>query len=275
MDIRQCLTDLPLAGNNGKLISTMKIVRFAVTQKVRYGLLKGESVQTIEGKPFRYIKPTGKRYRLSEVKLLCPCTPSKIVALGLNYRSHVEEIRFPLPEAPLLFLKPSTAVIGPEDNIVYPPSSKRVDYECELAVVIKKLAWRVPRENALDYVLGYTGFNDVTARDLQVKDSQWTRAKGFDTFAAIGPCIETKLDPGNVALATYLNGEIKQHGNTSDLIFSVPELIFFISHVMTLLPGDVIATGTPAGIGPMNPGDTVEVRIEPIGTLRNYVVKER
>jgi 2-keto-4-pentenoate hydratase/2-oxohepta-3-ene-1,7-dioic acid hydratase in catechol pathway len=140
-------------------------------------------------------------------------------------------------------------------------------------VVIKKPVWRVPIENALDYVLGYTCFNDTTARDLQNSDGQWTRAKGFNTFAAIGPCIETELDPGNVVLETYLNGELKQHTNTNDLIYSVPELINFISHVMTLLPGDIIATGTPSGIGPMYPGDTVEIKIEPIGTLRNYVVK--
>jgi 2-keto-4-pentenoate hydratase/2-oxohepta-3-ene-1,7-dioic acid hydratase in catechol pathway len=172
-----------------------------------------------------------------------------------------------------MFLKPSTAVIGPEDNIVYPPSSHRVDYEGELGVVIKKPAWRVSVDDALDYVLGYTCFNDVSARDLQSSDGQWTRAKGFNTFAAIGPCIETELDPGNVILETYLNGKLKQHTNTNDLIYPIPALINFISNVMTLLPGDIIATGTPSGIGPMQPGDTVEIKIEPIGTLRNYVVK--
>jgi len=142
-----------------------------------------------------------------------------------------------------------------------------------LGVVIKKPLWRVSVKDALDYVLGYTCFNDVTARDLQYQDSQWTRAKGFNTFAAVGPCIETELNPGNVVLETYLNGELKQQGNTGDLIYSVAELINFISHVMTLLPGDIIATGTPSGIGPMYPGDTVEIKIEPIGTLRNYVVE--
>ncbi|MBA7669888.1 putative protein YisK [subsurface metagenome] len=210
---------------------------------------------------------------MSEVRLLSPCLPSKIVALGLNYRSHAEEVKAPLPEAPLIFLKPPTALIGPEDNIVYPPSSTRVDYECELAVVMKKPAWQVSIGEALDYVFGYTCFNDVSARDHQRQDVQWTRAKGFDTFAPVGPCIETELDPGNVHLETYLNGEIKQRGNTSDLIYPVPELISFISQVMTLLPGDIIATGTPSGIGPMFPGDTVEIKIELIGTLRNYVVK--
>jgi 2-keto-4-pentenoate hydratase/2-oxohepta-3-ene-1,7-dioic acid hydratase in catechol pathway len=193
--------------------------------------------------------------------------------LGLNYHSHAEELKLPIPANPLLFLKPSTSVIGPEDDIVYPDSSERVDYEAELAVVIKAKAYRVPQDGALDYVLGYTCFNDVTARDLQKKDVQWTRAKSFDTFAAIGPHIETELDPGNVNLEAYLNGELKQGGNTSDLIFPVPELVSFISHIMTLLPGDIIATGTPSGIGPMKPGDTVEIKVAGIGTLRNRVVE--
>ena len=250
----------------------MKIVRFAVDRKVRYGILNGESIQAIEDKPFRYVKPADSYYRLSDVKLLSPCTPSKIVALGLNYHSHAKELNSPLPNAPLIFLKPSTAVIGPDDNIIYPVDSSRVDYEGELAVVIKKPVWRVSIKDALDYVLGYTCFNDVTARDLQSRNGQWTRAKGFDTFAAVGPCIETELDPGNVALETYLNGELKQQGNTSDLIYSIPELINFISNVMSLLPGDIIATGTPGGIGPMYPGDTVDIKIGPIGTLRNHVV---
>ena len=251
----------------------MKIVRFAIGSKIRYGILNGESIQGIEDKPYRHIKPSDCYYRLGEVELLSPCTPSKIVALGLNYHNHAEEMRVPLPNAPLIFLKPSTAVIGPEDNIAYPSASHRVDYEGELGVVIKKPVWRVSAKDALDYVLGYTCFNDVTARDLQSQDKQWTRAKGFDTFAAVGPCVETELDPANVALETYLNGELKQQGSTSDLIYSVPELINFISHVMTLLPGDIIATGTPSGIGPMYPGDTVEIRIDGIGTLRNYVVE--
>ena len=250
----------------------MKIVRFSVGRRVGYGILRGESVQAIEGWPFRAIKPADYSYGLSEVKLLSPCLPSKSVCVGLNYRSHAEETNSPVPEVPLIFLKPSTAVIGPEDGIVYPAMSKRVDYEGELGVVIKKRTRRVPAGEALDCVLGYTCFNDVTARDLQSSDDQWTRAKGFDTFAAIGPCIETELDPGSVAVETWLNGNLKQQGNTSDLIYSVPEVISFISNVMTLLPGDIIATGTPSGIGPMQPGDTVEVRIPAIGILRNHVV---
>ncbi|MFC1907805.1 fumarylacetoacetate hydrolase family protein [Chloroflexota bacterium] len=250
----------------------MKIVRFTVGNKAKYGILNGESIQGIEDKPYRHIKPSDDHYKLSKVKLLSPCLPSKIVALGLNYHSHAKELKTPLPNAPLIFLKPSTAVIGPEENISYPSSSHRVDYEGELGVVIKKMSWRVSKKDALDYVLGYTCFNDITARDLQYSDKQWTRAKSFDTFAAVGPCIETELDPGNTPVETYLNGELKQRGNTNDLVYSVIELINFTTHVMTLLPGDIIATGTPSGIGPMYPGDTVEIKIKPIGTLRNHVV---
>lgn len=251
----------------------MKIVRYTTGKKAKYGILEGELVQNIAGTPYRQFKRDNYCYKLSEVRLLPPCTPSKIVALGLNYRSHSEEVKIPVPAEPLIFLKPSTSVIGPEDNIVYPESSHRVDYEGELGVVIKTRACRVPQKESTNYILGYICFNDVTARDLQYKDKQWTRAKSFDTFAAIGPCIETELDASNVYLETYLNGQLKQRTNTNDLVFPVPELVSFISHIMTLLPGDIIATGTPSGIGPMKPGDTVEVKIEPIGILRNYVVQ--
>jgi 2-keto-4-pentenoate hydratase/2-oxohepta-3-ene-1,7-dioic acid hydratase in catechol pathway len=207
------------------------------------------------------------------MRLLSPCLPTKIVALGVNYRSHGEEMKSSLPAEPLIFIKPSTSVIGTEDNIIYPESSQRVDYEGELGVVIKSVARGVAREKAADYILGYTCVNDVTARDLQTKDRQWTRAKGFDTFCPIGPCIETELDPSDLALETVLNGETRQQTRTSQLIFPVDFLVSFISHIMTLLPGDVVATGTASGIGPMQPGDIVEVKIEGIGTLRNYVVK--
>lgn len=252
---------------------TMKIVRFTTGKKAEYGIWNGELVQSLAGTPYRYLKPTNRYHKLSELRLLSPCTPSKIVALGLNYHSHAEEVKMPIPDEPLIFLKPSTSVIGPEDNIIYPESSQQVDYEGELGVVIKTRACRVSTEEAMRYVLGYTCLNDVTARDLQSSDKQWTRAKSFDTFAPIGPCIETELDPGNLSLETRLNGEIKQRANTSDLIFPVPRMVSFISHVMTLLPGDIIATGTTGGIGPMQPGDTIEVEIEKIGTLRNYIVR--
>ena len=252
----------------------MKIVRFTTEEKTEYGILSGESIQAIEGEPFSSINPVDRYYQLSEVRLLAPCQPSKIIAMGLNYRKHAEEVRAPIPDNPLIFLKPPTSVIGPEENIVYPRSSTRIDYEGELAVVIKKEIRRVSEGEALDYVLGYTCFNDVTARDHQRDDVQWTRGKGFDTFCPLGPCIETELDPTNVNLETWLNGELKQQTNTNDLIYPITTQISFISEVMTLLPGDIIATGTPSGIGPMQPSDTVEIKIESIGTLRNYVVKD-
>ena len=252
----------------------MKIVRFTTGGRAEYGTLDDEVIHGIEGTPYRRRKQSSNRYQLSDVKLLPPCTPSKVVAIGLNYFKHGTELKMAIPPEPLIFIKPSTAVIGSDDEIYYPDSSEQVDYEAELGVVIKSRAYRVAEAKALDYVLGYTCFNDITARDLQKKDGQWTRAKGFDTFAAIGPWIETELDPGNTDLEARLNGAVKQRGNTRDLIFSVPRLISFISHIMTLLPGDVIATGTPEGVGPMNPGDTIEIKIDQIGTLRNYVVKK-
>jgi 2-keto-4-pentenoate hydratase/2-oxohepta-3-ene-1,7-dioic acid hydratase in catechol pathway len=251
----------------------MKIVRFEAEGKTGYGTLDGGTVRALAASPFGRLKETGREYRLSEVRLLAPCLPSKIVALGVNYRSHGEEMSHRLPAEPLLFIKPSTAVIGPEDGIVYPEMSARVDYEGELGIVIGRRASRVTEAEAKKHILGYTCFNDVTARDLQARDKQWTRSKGFDTFAPIGPCIETGLDPYNLRLETRLNGEVKQRTSTGDLIFGACELVSFISQVMTLLPGDVITTGTPSGIGPMQPGDTVEVIIEDIGTLRNHVIK--
>ena len=251
----------------------MKIVRFAAGKKTGNGVLENGIIQVIQGSPFRKISYSGVTYELGEVKLLAPCVPSKIVCLGVNYRSHAGEMNHQLPQSPLIFLKPPTAVIAPEDNIIYPAMSQRVDYEGELGIVIGKKASRVSPQAALEYVFGFTCFNDVTARDLQQRDGQWTRAKGFDTFAPFGPWIKTELDLSDVPIETYLNGQLKQKGTTADQIFKAPETISFISQVMTLLPGDIIATGTPGGIGPMQPGDTVEIRIPPIGVLRNYVVK--
>jgi len=256
-----------------KLKVRMKIIHFTTGKKAEYGILNEEVIQAAAGTPYDGLVLTNRCYNLNDIRMMAPCSPSKVVAVGLNYYSHAQELEMPIPANPLLFMKPSTSVIGPEDKILYPCSSQRVDYEGELGVVMKSSAHQVPVEKALDYVLGYTCFNDVTARDLQKQDGQWTRAKGFDTFAAIGPCIETELDPGNLNIETYLNGELKQRGSTSDLIFPVPELVSFISSIMTLLPGDVIATGTPRGIGPMSPGDVVEISIAAIGTLRNYVAK--
>jgi 2-keto-4-pentenoate hydratase/2-oxohepta-3-ene-1,7-dioic acid hydratase in catechol pathway len=198
-----------------------------------------------------------------------------VVCVGLNYRSHAEETKLPIPEVPLIFLKPSTAVIGPDEQIVLPLFSRRVDYEGELAVVIGKRAKDLAEDEVKGYIIGYTCFNDVSERHVQKEDGQWTRAKGYDTFAPLGPCIETEIDPDDVKLETYLNGELCQCARTSDLIFGIPSLISFISRVMTLLPGDVIATGTPSGIGRMNPGDVIEVKIENVGTLRNSVVSPK
>jgi 2-keto-4-pentenoate hydratase/2-oxohepta-3-ene-1,7-dioic acid hydratase in catechol pathway len=251
----------------------MKIVRFTNGFTIQYGVIDGDMIQGLALPPYESIRLTNHYYRPTDMRILPPCEPSKIVALGVNYRSHGEEMSHRIPTEPLIFLKPPTAVIGHEDTIIYPPSSQRVDYEGELGVVIGKTAKNILKEKANNYILGYTCLNDVTARDLQAIDKQWTRAKGFDTFAPIGPYIETELDPSDLALETRLNGEVKQKTRTSELIFPVPELVSFISHVMTLLPGDVIATGTTSGIGPMQPGDIVEVQIERIGTLRNYVAK--
>lgn len=251
----------------------MKIVRFTDNSKISWGILRENAVWPIDDSPFNNFNETTHALLLSEVKLLTPCQPSKIIALGVNYRSHGEEMNHKPPDEPLIFIKPATSVIGPEDKIIYPPSSQRVDYEGELGVVIKSVTRQVSKEDAATHIFGYTCVNDVTARDLQAKDKQWTRAKGFDTFCPIGPCIETELDPSDLSLETLLNGEVKQKTRTSQLIFPVFELVSFISNIMTLLPGDVISTGTPSGIGPMQPGDTVEVKIEGIGTLRNYVVK--
>jgi 2-keto-4-pentenoate hydratase/2-oxohepta-3-ene-1,7-dioic acid hydratase in catechol pathway len=251
----------------------MKIVRFTTGFNIQYGVIDGDMITGLAAPPYEGIELTHNFYRPTDMRLLAPCVPSKIIALGVNYRSHGEEMSHRVPTEPLIFLKPPTAVIGHEESIVYPPSSERVDYEGELGVVIKSMAHNVPEKRAADYILGYTCCNDVTARDLQARDKQWTRAKSFDTFAPIGPCIETELDPADLKLETRLNGVVKQSTSTSELVFPVNTLVSFISQVMTLLPGDVIATGTPSGIGPMQPGDIVEVTIENIGTLRNYVVR--
>src|SRR4030043_599110 len=250
----------------------MKIIRFRDGALVKWGVIEEGMIREMEGDPFGHFHLTSGMKKIGEVKLLSPCLPSKIVALGLNYRDHAEEVKMPIPQEPLLFIKPSTSVIGPGEAIIYPKMSKRVDYEAELAVVIGKTAKKVSEERAADYILGYTCLNDVTARDLQPQNGQWTTAKGFDTFAPIGPWIVTDIDPHHLDVSSYLNGERRQHSNTKNLIFGPHQLVSFISRVMTLLPGDVIATGTPSGIGPMAVGDKIEIVIEGIGTLSNTVV---
>ncbi len=249
----------------------MKLMRFQVQGRTACGILHGEEVTELEGDFFGPLKTRSTRYSRASVKLLAPCSPSKVVAVGLNYRDHARELELPVPETPIIFLKPPTAVIGPGDAIRYPETSSQVDYEAELGIVIKDRTKDIRPEEARRHILGFTCANDVTARDLQKKDGQWTRAKSFDTFCPIGPWIETDLDPGDVLVESYLNGEQRQSARTSQFIFNADYLVSFISQVMTLYPGDLIITGTPAGIGPMKPGDTIEVRIEGIGSLINMV----
>ena len=241
------------------------MARFQFGDEVLEGEVSGSSIEA-----------KGRAYDLDEVALLAPALPSKVVCVGLNYVEHAEELKMDLPSEPIIFLKPPTAVVGPGADIVMPPSSSQVDYEGELAVVIGKKCRGVPAEKADDYILGYANFNDVTARDLQRRDGQWTRAKSFDTFAPLGPYV-VDLDPSSLAIRTRVNGSVRQSSNTSDLIFSVPELMEFISEIMTLLPGDVIATGTPPGVGSLQAGDLVEVEVDGLGVLKNRAVdaKER
>lgn len=252
----------------------MKIYRYKHKNKSSYGILKGEVLFPVEGSIFGEFEIKEQGVPISEVLLLSPVKPTKIVAVGANYKNHVLEMGRKLPEEPLIFLKPASAVVGPNDIIIYPRMAKRVDYEGELALIIRKKTYGLDDdEDVKDYILGYTCFNDVTARDLQGKDVQFTRSKSFDTFAPVGPCIATDADPSRMRLKTFLNGKLKQSSSTRNLIFPVPFLVRFISRIMTLFPGDIITTGTPAGIGPMYPGDRVDVQIEGIGTLSNTVMK--
>jgi len=246
--------------------------RFVHRGQQKYGvLLDGTIVEAEAVSPTEY-RPSDRAVDPAEIEWLPPVTPSKIVAVGANYHSHAEEMGRPLPPEPMLFLKPSTATIGHEGEIVYPAQSERVDFEGELAVVVGRHAHNVSLGDAPQHVLGYTVLNDVTARDLQARDIQFTRAKSFDTFCPLGPYLVTELDPGDLRITTRLNGRVMQQGTTADLEHGVYELVSYISQVMTLLPGDVIATGTPRGVGPMQIGDTVEVEIDGIGLLRNRVV---
>lgn len=250
----------------------MKIVRFQYQGNVCYGEIEGEKIFLLN---HTYLdenyKRTGVIVNLSEVKLLTPVEPSKIICIGLNYAKHIEELGHTLHDDPVLFLKPLTALIGPEDEVLLPKMSERVEYEAELVVVIGKAMKDVPEDKVFDSIFGYTCGNDVTARDLQRKDGQWTRSKGFDTFCPIGPWIVTDLDPGQLEIRSILNGEIKQSSSTKYFINTVPKLVSFISQVMTLNPGDIIMTGTPEGVGPMQSGDEIVIQVEGIGELRNTV----
>ncbi|MEP7055853.1 MAG: fumarylacetoacetate hydrolase family protein [Actinomycetota bacterium] len=250
----------------------MRIARFSADGEVGFAVVEGDEIAVIDTHPFGDVTFTGVRRPLAGVRLLAPIIPSKIVAMGRNYADHAREMGSEPPASPIIFMKPSTSVVGPRDAILRPAAVGQLDFEGELAVVIGRLARNVPAERALEVVLGYTCANDVTARDQQRADVQFTRAKGYDTFCPLGPWIETDLDPSDLSVTTSLNGELRQKGRTSELVHSVPDVIAFISGVMTLLPGDVILTGTPAGVGPMVAGDEISVSVEGIGTLTNLVV---
>ncbi|WP_314431219.1 fumarylacetoacetate hydrolase family protein [Microbacterium lacticum] len=252
----------------------MRIARFAYQDAIRFGIVDGTDLVVLAGDPlFAGFETTGERVPLGEAALLAPVIPrSKVIGIARNYRDHAAELGNEVPAEPMMFLKPNTSVIGPGDAIVRPPQSERTDYEGELAAVIGRVAKNVSTEDALDHVFGYTIGNDVTARDLQKTDGQWARAKGFDTFCPLGPAIETEFTPsGDVRIITRVNGEVRQDGTLGEMVHSVAEFISYASHAFTLLPGDVILAGTPAGVGPFVAGDVVEVEITGLGILRNPV----
>ncbi|MEG1560142.1 MAG: fumarylacetoacetate hydrolase family protein [Clostridia bacterium] len=252
----------------------MKIVRANKNGKMFFGMLDHEKIYSISGEPYSFIEYDGKCFDLKDVSLLAPVIPTKIVAVGKNYHEHALEMKEIEPTEPLLFLKPSTCVVGNLAKVYYPKISRRLDYEGELGVVIGKKCHFVSEREAKNVIFGYTCLNDVTARDIQKSDPQWTRGKSFDTFCPIGPWIETELDPFDLEITTRLNGVIRQSSRTSFMTHNICKLISYITRVMTLLPGDIIATGTPAGIGTMNIGDSVEVEIEGIGILKNTIAGE-
>jgi 2-keto-4-pentenoate hydratase/2-oxohepta-3-ene-1,7-dioic acid hydratase in catechol pathway len=264
----------------------VRIARFTTGEDPAFGIVTGDVddygipdedslITVLAGDPLYVgLQPTDQQLRLSDARLLSPVLPrSKVVGIGKNYAAHAAEMGGEVPDEPLMFLKPNTSVVGPGDPVFYPRQTEELHFEGELAVVIGRICRDVPKEKYADVIHGYTVGNDVTARDLQRKDGQFTRAKGFDSFCPLGPWIETDLDVSDLRVQTYLNGEVKQDGRTADLIFDVPTLIAYVTSVMTLLPGDVILTGTPEGVGPMNAGDEVEVSIQGIGNLTNKVVK--
>ena len=252
----------------------MRICRVALDDELHYGVVEGNAVALLSSHPFGPFEPDGRVLPLDDVRLVAPVLPSKVIAVGKNYLEHVREMGGDTPPAePMIFLKPSTAVIGPGEPILLPWQSEQVEHESELAVVIGRLCRDVPEDRVDEVVLGYTCANDVTARDLQRTDGQWGRAKGFDSFCPLGPWIETSFDPEDAAIECQVNGEVRQSGNTSQMVRGVRELVTWISSVMTLLPGDVILTGTPAGVGPLLAGDEVSVTIDGIGTLTNRVVE--
>ena len=250
----------------------MRLARYRRGGGIHYGALQGEELHELEGAPFGGEARRVAAYRLQEVELLAPVSPQKIVCVGLNYRDHAEEFGLPIPREPVLFMKPPSSLLPHGGDIVCPPMSRRVDYEAELAVICGRRCRHVAPEDAAACILGYTCGNDVTARDLQERDGQWTRAKGFDTFCPLGPFIETELDPAQLSIELRLDGELRQSSSTANMLFAPHELLSFISRIMTLFPGDVIMTGTPGGVGELRPGDSVEVAISGLDPLRNRVV---
>lgn len=253
----------------------MKIVRIKAGDDITYGVADTEGVLVYNGSPFVAWEPTETVVPWTNVKLLAPVIPTKVLCVGRNYEDHAAEFGGQVPDEPLIFMKPATSVIGQNDAVVFPAVASEVHHEAELAAVISRPARNVKAEDASRYVFGYTAANDVTARDLQRRDGQWTRAKGFDTFCPLGPAIETELDPlERLAVICKVNGEVRQAGFTSDMVFGVAELIEYITAFMTLLPGDVVLSGTPSGVGKVEPGDVMEVEIDGIGTLVNRVVAQ-
>ncbi|HEX2025922.1 MAG TPA: fumarylacetoacetate hydrolase family protein [Actinomycetota bacterium] len=251
----------------------MRLVRFRHGERIATGVVDGDEVRVIRGTFFEDPVPTGEDVPMGDVRLLAPVLPSKMVAVARNYPEHAAEMGNPLPERPMLFFKPATSVIGPGDPIPIPEGTERVDHEAELAVVIGRLCRGVAEADAPRYILGYTCANDVTARDWQKADGQWARAKGSDGFGPLGPWVDTEADVSDVAVASRVNGEARQSGRTSDMVFSPAWLVSYISRTITLLPGDVVLTGTPPGVGPIVPGDRVEVEVEGVGVLENGVVE--
>jgi 2-keto-4-pentenoate hydratase/2-oxohepta-3-ene-1,7-dioic acid hydratase in catechol pathway len=259
----------------------VRIARFSVDDEPKYGVVETDdpegltgTVAVLDSDPlYRPVQFTGEQLQLADVRLLAPVIPrSKVVCVGRNYQAHAEELGNEVPKEPLIFLKPNTSVVGPRDGIVYPEQTNDLHFEGELAIVIGRICRDLPRERAEEVIFGYTIANDVTARDLQKSDGQWARAKGYDTFCPLGPWISTDLDVADLRVTTTLNGEPKQDGRTSQFIFDIPEVLAYITSFTTLLPGDVVLTGTPAGVGPMLPGDEVAISVEGLGTLTNKVI---
>lgn len=249
----------------------MKAIRFAGESEERYGVIENGSINETKSFPWNAVEYTGRTFELSEIQYLSPVIPGKIVGFGLNYRDHAAELGMEIPKEPVLFMKPSSAVIGNRDFIMLPAASDEVQYEAELCVLMGKRAKNIEPEDAFDFIWGYMCANDVTARDLQRRDGQWTRSKAFDTFSPIGPFAVSDLDPSDLRITAVLNGELRQDSSTSMMVFEVPQLVSFVSKIMTLDVGDVILTGTPPGVGTLKKGDIIEIEIENIGRLTNSV----